>query len=476
MDEPRQYDIGMVGLGVMGRNFALNLADKGFSVIGYDKDASKGRLLEAEGAGKPVAGASDAKMFVEALKKPRAAMLLVPAGPVVDAVIGDLSPLLETGDLIIDGGNSHFTDTDRRMKALAERGLEFLGVGISGGEAGARNGPSMMPGGSEAAYARVQKMYEAAAAHVGGEPCVAYLGPGSAGHYVKMVHNGIEYGLMQLIAETYNLFKQGLNLNNEQLHEVYSSWHEGELNSYLLQITAAIFAYQDVDTGQYLLDEILDEAAQLGTGMWTSQSAMDLGVPVPTIDMAVAMRNLSALKARASLSKVLTGPKTSFSGDGEQITKQIRDAMYLGMIATFAQGMAQLQKASQHYGYELKIADVARIWRGGCIIRAALLEDIRSAYADKPELPQLLLYKPLADEVNARAPSLRAVVKLAADLGIPAPGLMSVLGYLDSFREAHLPANLIQAQRDYFGAHSYERIDQPGTFHTAWDEEKARAE
>jgi 6-phosphogluconate dehydrogenase len=469
--ENQKYDIGMVGLGVMGRNLVLNIADHGFSVVGLDKNPKQVQALEKEADGRKVHGVEDIEAFIKYLKKPRAVMMLVPAGPPVDSVIQDLIPHLEPGDLIIDGGNSHFTDTDVRAKALKERELLYMGMGISGGEHGARFGPSMMPGGPKAAYDRVKPILDAAAAKVGGEPCVTYLGSGSAGHYVKMVHNGIEYGVMQLIAESYDLMKRGLGLSDEKLGEIFKGWNEGELRGYLMEITGNIFQETDAETAKYLIDVILDEAKQKGTGMWTSQDAMEIQVPLMTIDVAVAMRNLSALKdEREAASQMFTGPDPTFEGAQTSFISQLRDALYAAMVLTYAQGMNQLYVAAQKYGYEYLLEDVARIWRGGCIIRADLLEIIRSAYQNRPHLSNLLLDENLGEMVEDRQEDLRKVVRTAASLGIPAPGFMTSLAYFDGYRSEWLPANLIQAQRDYFGAHTYERVDEKGVFHTQWTE------
>ncbi len=404
---------------------------------------------------------------------PRAVMMLVPAGPPVDAVIKDLLSHLSPGDLIMDGGNSHFRDTDLRAKTLAERGILYMGVGISGGESGARHGPSIMPGGPKEAYERVRPVLEAVAAKAGGEPCVTYLGGGSAGHYVKMVHNGIEYGLLQLIAETYDLMKRGLGLTDNELHAVYDTWNRSELNSYLIEITTDIFCKVDEQaTGKRLVDSILDEAKQKGTGKWTSQDAMELQVPVPTMDMAVSMRDLSGYKSeREAASKVLRGPAPEMHEGRAAFLRQLKQALFAAMVITYAQGMALLLKASHAYGYELDLEAVARIWRAGCIIRAGLLEDIREAYRVEPALPNLLAHAKLGSEVADRQEALREVVKRAVESGIPAPGLAVSLSYLDGYRSSWLPANLIQAQRDYFGAHTYERIDAKGVFHTQWENE-----
>ena len=467
----KEFEIGMVGLGVMGRNLALNMADHGYPVAGYDKDLSKVQALQDEAEDREIQGAETLEEFLSLLRTPRTVMMLVPAGPPVDAVIRDLLPHLEEGDLVIDGGNSHFSDTDLRARSLAEKGIQYLGVGISGGESGARHGPSIMPGGPREAYERVRPILEASAAHVDGEPCVTYLGPGSAGHYVKMVHNGIEYGLMQLIAESYDLMRRGFHLNDDELHDVYDLWNREELNGYLVEITADVFAKRDKKTDQRLIDVILDKAKQKGTGMWTSQDAMELGVPVPTIDIAVALRNLSALEEeRSAASRVLRGPEPLFEGDLWDSVEQLRHALYAAMILTYAQGMAQLRAASEKYEYGLDLEAVARIWRGGCIIRAALLEKIQAAYKTHPDLLNLLLDPHLGQTVESKQADLRGVVRTAAELGIPTPAFAVSLAYFDGYRSTWLPANLIQAQRDYFGAHTYERIDQRGTFHTQWAE------
>jgi 6-phosphogluconate dehydrogenase len=466
----QQFEIGMVGLGVMGRNLLLNMADHGFSVAGYDKDPSKVEALRNESAERGIQGAADIKEFIGLLRQPRAVMMLVPAGRPVDSVINDLLPHLQEGDLIIDAGNSYFKDTDLRARHLAEKRIQFLGVGVSGGEEGARHGPSIMPGGPQKAYERVRPVFEAAAAKVNGDPCVTYLGPGSAGHFVKMVHNGIEYAVMQLIAETYDLMKRGLGLNDDELLEVYTEWNTGELNGYLVEITAHIFSKTDEKTGKRLIDEILDVAKQKGTGMWTSQSAMELQVPIPTIDVAVALRNLSAFEEqRERASAVLQRPARHFGGERTAFLTRLRRALYAAMIITYAQGLAVLSTASDKYEYHLDLEAVARIWRGGCIIRAALLEDIRAAFRAKRDLSNLLLDPNLSRKVMEHQENLRQVVCQAGELGVPAPGLMVSLGYLDAYRSAWLPANLIQAQRDYFGAHTYERIDAKGTFHTEWE-------
>jgi len=468
-------EIGMIGLGVMGRNLLLNMADHGFVVAGYDRDADKVSALAAEAHGGQVAAAQDLAAFLSGLKLPRAIMLLVPAGSPVDAVIAELLPQLAPGDLIIDGGNSYFEDTERRTVELTQKGFQFLGVGVSGGEEGARRGPSMMPGGSKKAYERVQKLFETVAAKVAGEPCVTWLGPDAAGHYVKMVHNGIEYGLMQLIAESYDLMKRGLGLNNAQLHAIYRKWDQGILSGFLMEITADIFAQRDEPTSLDRIDLILDAARQKGTGMWTSQEAMRLQVPIPVIDMAVMMRDLSGGKAERELlaSELVAGgnPAPPLVVALEDIREQIdalENALFSAMLLTYTQGLALLHKASTAHGYDLNLADVAKIWRGGCIIRAALLDDLWSAYRHQPQLAHLLLDRRLAQKILDRQQDLRQVVSSAAGQMIPVPALMASLAYFDAYRSARLPANLIQAQRDYFGAHTYERIDASGTFHSEW--------
>ncbi|MGE5194623.1 MAG: NADP-dependent phosphogluconate dehydrogenase [Deltaproteobacteria bacterium] len=465
-------DVGMIGLGAMGRNFVLNMAEHGFGVVGFDRDAAQVAALRAEAGGRPIRTSDALADLVRDLPRPRVLFLLVPAGAPVDAVLRELLPLLSQGDLIIDGGNSHFHDTDIRLKALSERRIEYLGVGVSGGSEGARHGPSLMPGGSRDAYERVRPLFEAVAARVNGEPCVAWCGPGSAGHYVKMVHNGIEYGLMQLIAEAYDFSHRGLGMTNDELHDVFDGWNQTELKSFLIEITARIFEQPDPATGSRLIDVILDEARQKGTGMWTSQEAMALQVPVPTIDMAVAMRDLSVLKAeREAASKLLGTSPRQHDGKHEVGPRELRNALFAATIMTYAQGMALLRRGSTVHGYSLNLSEIARIWRGGCIIRAAVLDQIRATFEATSELTNLLLDPGLFAEIQHRQSDLRLVVRKAAEQAIPVPGLMASLAYWDSYCSVSLPANLIQAQRDYFGAHTYERIDAKGTFHTVWHNE-----
>lgn len=468
-----QYDFGMVGLGVMGRNLLLNISDNNFSVAGLDLDAAKVSSLQAEvSPNKQVFGTASAEEFAGALRKPRAIMLLVPAGKVVDAAINSLLPYLEAGDIVIDGGNSYFPDTDRRVAELSPKGIHFFGMGISGGEKGARYGPSMMPGGNREAYERLRPIFEAVAAKVNGEPCVAYLGNGSAGNYVKMVHNGIEYGIMQLISEVYDLLKRGGSLSDDELQEAFEKWNQTELQSYLIEITAEVLKKVDEETGQKLVNVILDKAGSKGTGKWTSQNAMDLHVPIPTIDMAVAMRDMSTFKdERVQAAKLLNDSSSGTNGNinKQELLNQVHNGLYFAILTTYAQGMAQLYAASKTYNYGLTLQEVAKIWRGGCIIRAACLEDIRKAYEANAELPNLILDNKIGGELLQRQTDARNVIKMAVDEGIPMPALMSSLSYFDAYRSERLPINLVQAQRDYFGAHTYQRIDKEGVFHTEWD-------
>jgi len=473
--ETQRHEIGMIGLGVMGRNMLLNMADHGFPVVGYDKDPAKVEALRQESSGAAIRAVADIEDFIGLLRSPRAVMMLVPAGPPVDSVIADLLPHLATGDLIIDAGNSYFKDTNLRARNLEAKGIQFLGVGVSGGEEGARRGPSIMPGGPREAYERVRPVLEAVAAKVNGDPCVAYLGPGSAGHFVKTVHNGIEYALMQLLAETYDIMKRGLGLSDDELADVYTAWNQGELSGYLVEITSLIFRKADEATGDRLINVILDVAKQNGTGMWTSQSAMELQVPTPTIDLAVVMRDMSVLeKQRQAAQAIFQRPIPPFGGDRKTFLEQLGHAFYAAVTIAYAQGMAVLAAASEKYGYQLELETVARIWRGGCIIRAALLEDIRAAYRNQPGLPNLLLAPELAKRVAANEGDLRRVVSTAVELGLPAPGFLTAVSYFDAYRSAWLPCNLIQAQRDFFGSHTYERIDKKGTFHTEWTKASGR--
>ncbi|MFA6434955.1 MAG: NADP-dependent phosphogluconate dehydrogenase [Elusimicrobiales bacterium] len=462
-------EIGVVGLGVMGRSLLLNIAGRGFPAAGYDNDAAKLRALTEESGSLPVKCGAGLKEFSALLRRPRAVLLLVPAGAPVDAVIEALLPFLEKGDLVIDAGNSYYEDTDRRGEHLSAKGIKFAGVGISGGEEGARLGPSLMAGGDREAYERVRPVFEAIAAKAGKETCAAWLGQGSAGHFVKMTHNGIEYALMQLISETYDLMKRGLGLGDPELSAVYRAWNEGELNSYLVGITAEIFARADKDTGGKLIDEISDVALQKGTGMWTSRSAMELHVPAPTIDISVAMRDLSALKEQRSAAAGLRGASARSPGEnGKKTVERLNRALYAAFMITYAQGLALLSAASKERGYALKLETVAGIWRGGCIIRSAMLDVIRAAVRRAPALANILLDQAVFDEVAARREDLAAIVCAAAGTGLPAPAFMSALAYFDAYRAGWLPANLIQAQRDYFGAHGYGMKNAEGVFHTDW--------
>lgn len=463
----------MIGLGVMGRNFLYNLADHGFQVAGYDNDESKVNALTEELPQNRIKSASNIQDFLGLLRLPRAVIMLVPAGAPVDSVIKDLIIYMQPGDLIIDAGNSYFKDTDLRTSMLAEHGIQFMGVGISGGEEGARRGASIMPGGSKESWERVRPLFEAAAAKVNNIPCATYLGHGSAGHFVKMVHNGIEYAIMQLISESYDYMKRGLNISDDQLADIFKEWNKGDLNSYLVEITGNIFLKTDEKTGKRIINEILDVARQKGTGMWTSQSAMELQVPIPTIDLAVSMRDLSVFEnQRETASKVFHMAVKQIKGDQKFLIEQLHDALYNAMILTYAQGFALLTAASSRYSYLLNLEAVAGIWRGGCIIRAALLENIKDAFCTRPDLPNLLLNHTLSKKVMENQESMRKIICHATDSGIPVPAFMASLSYFDAYRSSWLPANLIQAQRDYFGAHTYERIDAKGTFHTKWIENR----
>jgi 6-phosphogluconate dehydrogenase len=462
-------DVGLVGLGVMGRNLAYNVADHGFTIVGMDRDADKVKSFIDDYDSDKTHGVKSIGDLVAGMKIPRAVMLLVPAGKPVDAVIDELKGLLDAGDVIIDGGNSHFVDTDRHAQDLFAKKIDFLGVGVSGGSEGARNGPSMMPGGAKRSYDRVRPILEAIAADVDGEPCVTYLGRGSAGHYVKMVHNGIEYGLMLLISEVYDILKRLGRLSNDELADLFAKWDQGPLKSFLIEITSHIFRFDDDQTNQRLVDMILDAARQKGTGKWTSQDAMELQVPVPTIDAAVGMRYMSAWKEeREGGARVFPPLEIEPSADRKQLIDDLHRALQFAMIVCYAQGMSLLKTASQEYEYGVNLADVARIWRGGCIIRSAALEDIRSAFQSNPDLSNMMLAAPFSEMLKENRAGLCRVIALATESGIAVPGLSSALGYFDSFRTFRLPANLIQAQRDFFGSHTYNRIDRDGAFHTNW--------
>jgi len=461
------YSFGMVGLGVMGRNFLLNMADHGFGVIGFDKDLAKATALESSAStGTTVKGVTTLQEMVQLLTSPKRVMMLVPAGKPVDDVIESLLPLLSEGDIVIDGGNSHYTDTLRRIAYLQQKNIHFMGMGVSGGEQGARTGPSIMPGGDEAAWKHVQPMLEAVAAKVNGEPCVAYLGKQAAGQYVKMVHNGSEYAIMQLISECYDVLKAA-GFTNDELHATFKQWDEGELQSFLVEITAAIFLQPDDKTNNRLVDMILDKAGAKGTGKWTSQDAMDLGVAIPTIDMAVTMRNISALKnERVTLSTLYNHQQEAV--DKTAIVHQVHDALFAGMLVSYAQGLAMLQKASEELQMEIPVAKVVKVWRGGCIIRSKMLQLFDRVMDRNSSIENILLDEEVAAAIAPKLNSLRVVITTAVHAKIAANALMTVLGYVDAFTTARLPINLLQAQRDNFGAHTYERIDMEGKFHTEW--------
>ncbi|CAN5582527.1 hypothetical protein BH18ACI1_BH18ACI1_07850 [soil metagenome] len=531
---------GMIGLGTMGRNFLLNVAEHGFSGIGYNRSQDKLQLLLEEGKDFNITGVDNIEDFVEGLESPRKIMLLVPAGKVVDSVISELLPYLDAGDLIVDGGNSHFPDTERREAYLREKGIGFLGVGVSGGEEGARYGASIMIGGDAEVYEHVRQILEAASAKVNGEPCAAYVGTSSAGHFVKMVHNGIEYGLMQILAETYDFMLRVLKMDYDQMSETFAMWNNSELNSFLVEITSEVLQKVDAETSKPLVEMVLDKAAQKGTGKWTSQAAMDFGVPIPTIDSAVSMRQISAQKdvrlliakkygsqpaqvgeLHLAVGKTVTSEpvyeakaerkaqdfetpisehqrtnideqaakhaehtvenvadeskntelREKSAEDFQTFVEELKNALFSSFIVTYAQGMSLLQMASIEKQYGLNLAEVAKIWRGGCIIRSTLLEEMRRAYAENPELPNLILDSEFAEMLNERREDWRSIAEKFTESRVPALCLSSALGYFDAFRSEKLPANLIQAQRDFFGAHTYQRIDKEGIFHTPdWNE------
>ena len=527
---------GMIGLGVMGRNFLLNVAEHGFSCVGYDLDAEKVDLLNKEGADYDVEGVHDLVGFVKSLETPRKIMMLVPAGKIVDGVIESLAPFLEKGDVLIDGGNSHFSDTDKRETYLNEKGISFLGVGVSGGEEGARHGASIMPGGDKSAYEKVAPILIAASAKVNGEPCVSYIGKGSSGHFVKMVHNGIEYGLMEILSETYDFMLRVLKMDYDEMSKTFDEWNKAELSSFLVEITADILKKCDDETGNPLVEMVLDKAAQKGTGKWTSQIALDFGVPIPTIDAAVTMRQISSQKeARIIIAEKygkheseITNPplanatiaaserledeakasreahaaetvvsrqhqakidmKTSEKSEKEkaaetdeahdsvvrdkvfenkeEFIERLKQTLFSSFIVTYAQGMSLLQTASEEKDYDLNLAEIAKIWRGGCIIRSALLEDMRRAYSQNPDLPNMILDDEFADILSENRDFWCQINNEFAVSQVPSLCLSSALSYFDAFRSPRLPANMIQAQRDYFGAHTYQRVDKEGTFHT----------
>lgn len=466
-----QSDFGVVGLAVMGQNLALNVESKGFTVSVFNRTGSKTEeFYNRRAQGRRIVPTYTMEEFVASLSRPRKIMLMVKAGQAVDAMIDSLLPLLEPGDIIIDGGNSHYADTERRVKKLEAAGFRFLGTGVSGGEYGALHGPSIMPGGSREAYDIVAPILTATAAQTKDGACCTYLGPSSAGHYVKMVHNGIEYGIMQILAEAYDFMKRRLGMSVPDMQKVVAEWNAAELGSYLFEITADILSRTDEKTGNPLVEMIQDRAEQKGTGKWTSQSALDLGIPVPTITAAVDARALSSFKdLRVAAEERIKGPQGTQAGD-EGLLTALRSGVYLSVIAAYAQGMHLLQAASDEYGYDLNLAEVARIWKGGCIIRSVLLDPIQEAYTQEPRLVNLLLSDTFAALANEHSAGLRRVITESVAAGIPMPAISSALAYIDSWRTGRLPANLIQAQRDYFGAHTYERIDEPGAHHTEWQD------
>ncbi|MCC7367936.1 MAG: NADP-dependent phosphogluconate dehydrogenase [Chloroflexi bacterium] len=467
--------VGLIGLAVMGQNLALNIERNGFPIAVFNRTAARTKDFAAgPAAGRRFTPTYSLEEFVTSIDRPRKIILMVQAGKAVDEQIANLRPLLEDGDIVVDAGNSLFQDTERRHKELEGSGLNYVGMGVSGGEEGALWGPSIMPGGSPESYAALAPILTAISAKSAQGDCVTHIGPRGAGHYVKMVHNGIEYGDMQLIAETYSLMQHALGLSAPEMAEVFSSWNKHDLDSYLIEITANVLAFTDPDTGQPVVDVILDKAGQKGTGRWMCQDALELGTPIPTIDAAVWARSISSFKdARVHASGLLAGPSRAASGyDRASLEKDLEAALWAAKVSSYAQGLALLQASSAERGYGLNLAEIARIWTGGCIIRAKLLAEIQSAYTSDPDLPNLMLSPEISPRMNERTGSLRTVIKIARDLGLPVPAMSAALDYFDSYRAARLPANLIQGQRDYFGAHTYQRVDKPGVFHTEWPFEK----
>lgn len=459
---------GIIGLGTMGSNLLQNLADKGFTVSGYDINADKVKQLNDLDEER-IHAFSDIDKFASSLSSPRVVMMLVPAGDIVDHVIEDLLKVLDEGDIIIDGGNSHYTDTERRFKELENKGYHFIGMGVSGGEEGARKGPSMMPGGDKGAYEKIAPVLKKIAAHVDGDPTVAYMGKRSAGHFVKMVHNGIEYAIMQLISETYQIMRNGLGYSDSDIHGVYKKWNQGRLNSYLLEITQAIFAYRNEGDDHILLDDIKDQARANGTGKWTSQASMDLHLPIPVIDISVSMRDLSIYKElRTEASEIYSSLKTAYKDIADDYISLLEKAYYFGMVSAYAQGMHLLHKADQEYEYGLDLHTIAKIWRGGCIIRSEFLKDIYTAYNKDAQLKHLFLTEHLQEELKDCSVQVRAIVADAVTHGIAVPAFSAAIAYFDNFRCEEMPTNLIQAQRDFFGSHTYELKAKKGVFHTKW--------
>ena len=466
-----QNDFGLIGLAVMGQNLVLNVESRGFSVSVFNRTtATMQKFVDESCKGKKIEGYADLADFVKSLKRPRKIMLMVKAGAPVDEFIEKLLPLIEKGDILIDGGNSFFPDTIRRNKYLSEKGFLYIGTGVSGGEEGALKGPSIMPGGQKEAYDAVKDIFMAISAKVDGAPCCTYIGADGAGHYVKMVHNGIEYGDMQLICEAYFIMKNALGMDAKELHKTFAKWNKGDLDSYLIDITKDIFTKIDAETGLPLVEVIKDAAGQKGTGKWTSQNALDLGVPAPTVAEAVFARCLSAIKdERVAASKQIKGPAgKKFTGDKKAFVEAIRQALFASKICSYAQGFALIKAAGKEYKWSLNFGEISMIWRGGCIIRAQFLHRIKEAFDRKADLPNLLLDPYFRKIVEKSQDNWRKVVMTATKLGIPVPAFSSALGYFDAYRRESLPANLLQAQRDYFGAHTYERLDKPGVFHTEW--------
>jgi 6-phosphogluconate dehydrogenase len=464
-----KQQFGVIGIGVMGKNIALNVESRGLSVSVYARSKDKLDELMQEVKGKNIKPAYSIEEFVDSLETPRKIFLMIKAGRAVDETIEKLIHYIAKGDIIIDGGNSFFMDTIRRSKELEALGFNFIGTGVSGGEEGALKGPAIMPGGQAEAYKMVEPIFNAIAAKVSGEDCCTYIGENGAGHYVKMVHNGIEYGDMQLISEAYALLKEVAGLSNERLGEVFKAWNEGELNSYLIEITSDIFYEKDQTSDKYMVDVILDKAGQKGTGKWTSQSALDLSVPIPTITEAVFARCISGIKAeREYASSVLQGPEIKLQGDVDEFIEAVRRALYASKICSYAQGFALMKAAAQEYGWTLNYGEIAKIFRGGCIIRAQFLNKINDAYQKDESLKNLMLDSYFKDILTNYQSALRKVVCAAVNAGVPVPAISSALMYYDSYRTAKLPANLLQAQRDYFGAHTFERVDKEGSFHHQW--------
>ena len=463
-------DIGLIGLAVMGENLVLNMVSKGFQVAVFNRTTARvDEFVAGPAAGLAVKGTYSLAELAASLEKPRRIMLMVKAGKPVDDMIEQLLPYLEPGDILIDGGNSFFEDTRRRYHALTAKGFRFIGTGVSGGEEGALKGPSLMPGGDREAYQALAPLFTKIAAQVADGPCCAYVGPDGAGHYVKMVHNGIEYSDMQLIAEAYYILSLAGGLTAAELYEVFSRWNQGPLDSYLIEITRDIMAVNDPETGRPLVEMILDKAGQKGTGKWTSQDALDLGIPTPAITEAVFARCMSAAKAeRMHAAEILPGPQGAWYGERDKLVKAVHDALYASKICSYAQGFALMAAAGREYGWTLNFGEIALLWRGGCIIRARFLDKIRDAYTRAPALPNLMLDPFFCGVLGEAQEAWRFVLKLCRDLGIPTPAFNASLDYYDAYRQAVLPANLLQAQRDYFGAHTYERIDRPGSFHTDW--------